>query len=158
MMNMMMSLMITVSLILLTLNHPLSMGLILIMQTLITSTVIGYMLGSFFFSYIIIIIMLFIYMASMVSNMTAQLMYYYLFIIYNIVFQMLHLMHCFETIYQFDEVHIVNGYVLCYCMSLIKIFNMTAQLTVMMIIYLSFTMIVVSNIAKTNEGPLRMKN
>lgn len=42
---------------------------------------------------------------------------------------------------------------------LIKIFNIiTVQITIIIIIYLLFTIIVVSNIAKPTEGPLRIKN
>nr|URT60185.1 NADH dehydrogenase subunit 6 [Arma chinensis] len=155
---MLMSLMITVSLILLTLNHPLSMGLILILQTLIVASVIGYMLSSFFFSYIIIIIMLsgalvlFIYMASMASNEKFKspvnmITISFLFMIMSMV-----------LLYYYNPNNYNN--IMCYSdyLSLIKTFNMiTAQLTMMMIIYLLFTMIVVSNIAKTNQGPLRMK-
>nr|QZI85948.1 NADH dehydrogenase subunit 6 [Eocanthecona furcellata] len=155
---MMLSMMIFMSLILLMLNHPLSMGLILIMQTLITAMIVGYMMTSFFFSYIIIIIMLsgalvlFIYMASVASNekfksplnMTLGST---LFMIMSFIYINYHNIQYNNNIINFND-----------AISLIKIFNMiTAQLTMIMIIYLLFTMIVVSNVAKINEGPLRMK-
>lgn len=69
-----MSLIINIALILIILNHPLSIGLILILQTLITAILIGYIINSFLFSYIIIIIILrgalvlFIYIARIASN------------------------------------------------------------------------------------------
>nr|YP_009694491.1 NADH dehydrogenase subunit 6 [Eurydema dominulus]QEI26476.1 NADH dehydrogenase subunit 6 [Eurydema dominulus] len=155
---MMLSSMITISLILLTLNHPLSMGLILIMQTLIVSTIIGYMMESFLFSYIIIIIMLsgalvlFIYMASIASNekfnspVNVIIMSFALMII------------SFTLLYYLDIKYFSNNMISNDQVSLIKMFNMlTAKMTLMMIIYLLLTMIVVSNIAKVTEGPLRMK-
>nr|YP_010192724.1 NADH dehydrogenase subunit 6 [Picromerus lewisi]QZP40904.1 NADH dehydrogenase subunit 6 [Picromerus lewisi]URT60198.1 NADH dehydrogenase subunit 6 [Picromerus lewisi]UYG49494.1 NADH dehydrogenase subunit 6 [Picromerus lewisi]WQM56497.1 NADH dehydrogenase subunit 6 [Picromerus lewisi] len=159
-MNILLSMMIVMSLVLLSLNHPLSMGLILIIQTLITSTIIGFMLGSFFFSYIIIIIMLsgslvlFIYMASVASNEKFKSPINMMFIssismmfIMSLSFMYLYKSYLKNELYYNDTI------------TLIKIFNtITAQLTLLMIIYLLFTMIVVSNVSKTNEGPLRMKN
>nr|ALO77457.1 NADH deshydrogenase subunit 6 [Dermestidae sp. GENSP01] len=56
------------------LNHPLSMGLTLLMQTLCMTMISGYMNLSFWFSYIMFIVMvggmlvLFIYMTSIASN------------------------------------------------------------------------------------------
>nr|YP_009157879.1 NADH dehydrogenase subunit 6 [Eurydema gebleri]AKE36785.1 NADH dehydrogenase subunit 6 [Eurydema gebleri] len=156
---MMLSFMITISLILLTLNHPLSMGLILIMQTLITSIIIGYMMESFLFSYIVIIIMLsgalvlFIYMASIASNEKFNSP-----VIMMMISSAL-MMISFILLYYLDIKYFNNNLISNDQISLIKIFNMmTAKMTLMMIIYLLLTMIVVSNIAKVTEGPLRMKN
>nr|YP_009694517.1 NADH dehydrogenase subunit 6 [Eurydema oleracea]QEI26502.1 NADH dehydrogenase subunit 6 [Eurydema oleracea] len=155
----MLSFMITISLILLTLNHPLSMGLILIMQTLVTAIIIGYMMESFLFSYIIIIIMLsgalvlFIYMASVASNEK-----------FNSPINMM-IISCslmiisFTLLYYLDIKYFNNNLIKNDQISLIKLFNMmTAKMTLMIIIYLLLTMIVVSNIAKVTEGPLRIKN
>nr|YP_010374276.1 NADH dehydrogenase subunit 6 [Deroploa parva]QVD38898.1 NADH dehydrogenase subunit 6 [Deroploa parva] len=144
--------MITLSMMIMFLNHPLSMGLILIMQTLTTAMIIGYMMSSFFFSYIIIIIMLsgtlvlFIYMASVASNEKFNMSFKLMLIpIITAIFMMQ------SKIYNYNNT--MNESI-----SLIKIFNTTtAQLTLIMIIYLLLTMIVVSNNAKTTEGPLRMK-
>nr|QEL51215.1 NADH dehydrogenase subunit 6 [Menida violacea] len=156
-MNIMMSGMIILSLIMLMLNHPLSMGLILIIQTMITGIIIGYMMGSFFFSYIIIIIILsgalvlFIYMASVASNEkfkspVKMMVLSSTFMIMAIIIL---------TNYNFNY---FNNFMFMNEISLIKIFNMiTAQLTMLIIIYLLFTMIVISNIAKVDEGPLRTK-
>nr|YP_009654924.1 NADH dehydrogenase subunit 6 [Menida violacea]QCI09901.1 NADH dehydrogenase subunit 6 [Menida violacea] len=156
-MNIMMSGMIILSLVMLMLNHPLSMGLILIIQTMITGIIIGYMMGSFFFSYIIIIIILsgalvlFIYMASVASNEkfkspVKMMVLSSTFMIMAIIIL---------TKYNFNY---FNNFMFMNEISLIKIFNMiTAQLTMLIIIYLLFTMIVISNIAKVDEGPLRTK-
>nr|YP_009694504.1 NADH dehydrogenase subunit 6 [Eurydema liturifera]QEI26489.1 NADH dehydrogenase subunit 6 [Eurydema liturifera] len=158
-MNLMLSFMITISLILLTLNHPLSMGLILIMQTLVTSIIIGFMMESFLFSYIIIIIMLsgalvlFIYMASVASNEKFNSPINMMIISCSFMIITFILLYCLDIKY-FNNNLIKNDQI-----SLIKLFNtMTAKMTLMIIIYLLLTMIVVSNIAKVTEGPLRIKN
>nr|YP_010022283.1 NADH dehydrogenase subunit 6 [Pentatoma semiannulata]QOL12473.1 NADH dehydrogenase subunit 6 [Pentatoma semiannulata] len=157
---MLLSFMIMLSLSLLWLNHPLSMGLILIIKTMITAAIVGYMMKSFFFSYIIIIIMLsgalvlFIYMASIASNEKFNLsVKMVLSMITTLALSMLMTMLIISNNYFNFEMKMNES------ISLIKIFNMmSAKLTMMMIIYLLLTMIVVSNIAKVIEGPLRMKN
>nr|YP_010528125.1 NADH dehydrogenase subunit 6 [Priassus spiniger]UXW64227.1 NADH dehydrogenase subunit 6 [Priassus spiniger] len=155
---MLLSLMITLSFILLWLSHPLSMGLILIVKTMITAMIIGYMMKSFFFSYIIIIIMLsgalvlFIYMASIASNELFNLSFKLIQLgvsIYAMIFFMIKLFNYNYFNYNLN----MNESI-----SLIKLFNMaSSKMTVMIIIYLLFSMIVISNIAKVTEGPLRMK-
>nr|YP_011002225.1 NADH dehydrogenase subunit 6 [Picromerus viridipunctatus]WPO01486.1 NADH dehydrogenase subunit 6 [Picromerus viridipunctatus] len=158
-MNTFMSMMIITSLILMSLNHPLSMGLILIIQTLLTSMVIGYMMESFFFSYIIIIIMLsgalvlFIYMANVASNEKFKSPINMMMISTLGMFTLMMFMNWYNKFNLTKSLNYNDN------ISLIKIFNtITAQLTLMMIIYLLFTMIVVSNVAKITEGPLRMKS
>nr|YP_009445574.1 NADH dehydrogenase subunit 6 [Picromerus griseus]ATV99251.1 NADH dehydrogenase subunit 6 [Picromerus griseus] len=157
-MTILLIMMIMTSLILLSLNHPLSMGLILIIQTMVTSIIIGSMLESFFFSYIIIIIMLsgilvlFIYMASVASNEKFKSL------INLMMMSTLFLLITSKLMYSYKG-YMMNSLYYNDNISLIKIFNTaTAQLTLMMIIYLLFTMIVVSNVSKIYEGPLRMKN
>nr|YP_009485692.1 NADH dehydrogenase subunit 6 [Carbula sinica]AVZ00828.1 NADH dehydrogenase subunit 6 [Carbula sinica] len=158
-MNLLMSMMIILSLILMTLNHPLSMGLILIIQTIITAMIIGYMLESFLFSYIIIIIILsgalvlFIYMASVASNEKFNMPMKNIILFIIIMLILLTLMFLFSKESYYLNINMIDK------ISLIKLFNtLTAQLTLMMIMYLLLTMIIVSNIASVSEGPLRMKN
>nr|YP_010222612.1 NADH dehydrogenase subunit 6 [Pentatoma metallifera]UCC46075.1 NADH dehydrogenase subunit 6 [Pentatoma metallifera] len=156
-MNIFLSMLVVLSLFLLHLNHPLSMGLILIMKTLITATIIGFMLKSFFFSYIIIIIMLsgalvlFIYMASVASNEMFDLSIKMIMLGFSSYAMIMMMFDLFNYNY-FNYTMYLNESI-----SLIKIFNtISAKLTIMIIIYLLLTMIVVSNIAKVVEGPLRM--
>nr|YP_009454516.1 NADH dehydrogenase subunit 6 [Gonopsis affinis]AUF71511.1 NADH dehydrogenase subunit 6 [Gonopsis affinis] len=159
MLNFMLTLVIIWSITLMTLNHPLSMGLVLLMQTFMVAMIMGYIMESFFFSYIIIMIMmsgalvLFIYMSSVASNekfntpMKNIIMMTSLFIL---IYFVLKTTKC-ETI-------IINNLMSIENMSLMKIFNsMTSMITMMIIMYLLMTMIVVSNNAKVSEGPLRMK-
>nr|YP_009654859.1 NADH dehydrogenase subunit 6 [Plautia fimbriata]QCI09426.1 NADH dehydrogenase subunit 6 [Plautia fimbriata] len=158
-MNLMMSLMINMALILMMLNHPLSMGLILIMQTLITAMLIGYMMNSFLFSYIIIIIMLsgalvlFIYMASIASNEKFNLS------IKNLLLSAIMLSVSLLWFFLYNKMTFSNNMIYIEELSLIKLFNTnTAKITLLMIIYLLLAMIAVSNIVKTNNGPLRMSS
>nr|AKE36798.1 NADH dehydrogenase subunit 6 [Rubiconia intermedia] len=152
------SAMMTLSLTLMFLNHPLSMGLILILQTIMTSMIIGYMLTSFLFSYILIIIMLsgalvlFIYMASLASNEKFK-------VSTNMAVMSLLMLMIMMIMNYNNKIYPLNSLQYEETASLIKIFNtMTSQITIMAIIYLLLTMIVVSNVAKVNQGPLRMKN
>nr|DAZ87596.1 TPA_asm: NADH dehydrogenase subunit 6 [Euschistus heros] len=158
-MNIMLSVMVLLSMMMMWMNHPLSMGLILILQTIMIAMITGFMAKSFFFSYIITIIMLsgalvlFIYMASVASNekfnspvklMGASAVTFSITLITMMLYN--------------EEININSHLKMSDTVSLIKMFNtMTAYLTMMAIMYLLLTMIVVSNIAKVNEGPLRTK-
>nr|AVJ52565.1 NADH dehydrogenase subunit 6 [Calliphara nobilis] len=153
------SMMITLSMMFMWLKHPMSMGFILILQTMIISIISGMMLSNFFFSYIIMIIMssgalvLFIYMASIASNekfktstnmiiMSVSLMIMSMMITKNI------------DMMEFPQ----NNNQPMPILSLMKLFNSTSMyITMVMIMYLLLTMITVSFIANTQEGPLRMK-
>nr|YP_010464259.1 NADH dehydrogenase subunit 6 [Cteniopinus hypocrita]UUL71636.1 NADH dehydrogenase subunit 6 [Cteniopinus hypocrita] len=65
---------LTITMMFLIMKHPLSMGLMLLMQTIIVSLLSGNMTQNFWFSYILFIIMiggmliLFMYMTSIASN------------------------------------------------------------------------------------------
>nr|AFI23523.1 NADH dehydrogenase subunit 6 [Coridius chinensis] len=158
-MNLLLTLMMSLSIMLMWLKHPLSMGLMLICQTVIMSMIIGLSLGSFLFSYIIMIIMLsgalvlFIYMASVASNEKFQTSFKLLmsFIVINII----------NIIFMSDnsnKISFINQNIKTETLTLIKMYgSMSAYITMMMIMYLLLTMIVVSNIATVSEGPLRMK-
>nr|AVJ52573.1 NADH dehydrogenase subunit 6 [Eucorysses grandis] len=158
MMMMFYSLMITLSMMFMWLKHPMSMGFILIMQTAIISIISGMMLSNFFFSYIIMIIMLsgalvlFIYMASIASNEKFKTS---INIIIMFIVLMVTTMMITKNI-NMIEFPQINNYTPI--LSLIKLFNtMSMSITIMMIMYLLITMIIVSFIANTQEGPLRMK-
>nr|YP_008592450.1 NADH dehydrogenase subunit 6 [Eusthenes cupreus]AFY16816.1 NADH dehydrogenase subunit 6 [Eusthenes cupreus] len=153
--------MVSLSILFLWLKHPLSMGFVLICQTLIIAMLAGMSLSSFLLSYIIVIIMmsgalvLFIYMASVASNEKFQtpLTLIMLFILINLI-----------TFIMQDKTDEMSGYINNFLnmkpedLMLIKMFNSSSGfITVAMIIYLLLTMIVVSNIASSSEGPLRKK-
>nr|AVJ52559.1 NADH dehydrogenase subunit 6 [Acantholomidea porosa] len=154
------SLMISMAVSFLWLKHPLSMGFILVLQTMIIAIISGMMLCNFFFSYIITIIMLsgalvlFIYMASVASNekfKTSTLMS--IMFIMTFIFSIIIMNKTISMNYYPNNDNLSHS-----MMTLIKLFNtMSSYLTMMMILYLLLTMIIVSFIASNKEGPLRMK-
>nr|AVJ52561.1 NADH dehydrogenase subunit 6 [Agonosoma flavolineatum] len=154
------SIMVSMSILFLWLKHPLSMGFILIMQTGIIAMLSGTMLNNFFFSYIIMIIMLsgalvlFIYMASIASNekfktpVNMMIMFVMSFMITMIITNNMNITYEYPW----------NNNIKFSAINLIKLFNTTSMyMTLTVIIYLLLTMIIVSFIASSKEGPLRMK-
>nr|YP_011009655.1 NADH dehydrogenase subunit 6 [Hygia lativentris]WPV77647.1 NADH dehydrogenase subunit 6 [Hygia lativentris] len=140
------------------LNHPVSMGLIIIMQTLMVALIVGLHLSSFFFSYIIMIIMisgmlvLFIYMASMASNEK-----FYMSMKMMILSVMIILMGIFmQTNYMNNEMKLVLTSISTEKLSLHMLFNKMKYITMLMVSYLLFTMMTISFIVNISEGPLRM--
>nr|YP_002727920.1 NADH dehydrogenase subunit 6 [Geocoris pallidipennis]ABZ02018.1 NADH dehydrogenase subunit 6 [Geocoris pallidipennis] len=147
----------TLALIFMCLNHPISMGIMIIIQTLLSAMMIGSMMNCFWFSYILVITMLsgmlvlFIYMASMASNEKFSLSMKLMLTVTLFLLMMLIINYKSpESVIQLNN----NNFIL----SLNKLFNQkTLMVTLMMVIYLLFSMIVVSKIVNINEGPLRMK-
>nr|AVJ52599.1 NADH dehydrogenase subunit 6 [Tectocoris diophthalmus] len=158
-MMIMYSMMISLATLMLWMKHPLSMGSILVAQTLIIALSSGMMLNNFFFSYIIMIIMLsgalvlFTYMASVASNEKFKTSISVM-ILPMITFPASMYFITFTEMYEYmNNCNIINSTI-----NLIKMFNMmSAYMTIMVIIYLLITMIIVSFIASSKEGPLRMK-
>nr|YP_009422180.1 NADH dehydrogenase subunit 6 [Reduvius tenebrosus]AGO28021.1 NADH dehydrogenase subunit 6 [Reduvius tenebrosus] len=166
-MTMFMTLSIIVSMVFPMLNHPLSMGLMLIIQTLLVAMITGMMINMFWFSYILIMTMLsgalvlFIYMASVASNEK-----FYSSISSSTIIIPIMLMSL-TTLFLVDQMGsskiwstskksmVMNDQM----MNLAKLFNMHNMfITLFMINYLLFTMICVSYIVNVYEGPLRTKN
>nr|AVJ52597.1 NADH dehydrogenase subunit 6 [Stethaulax marmoratus] len=158
-MTMLYATMISLATLFLWLKHPLSMGFILVLQTFIIAITSGMMLSNFFFSYIIMIIMLsgalvlFIYMASVASNEKFKTP---ITMMINFIITFIISIWGISKMIEINEIPANNSNYSV--MSLIKLFNtMSAYLTMTMIMYLLITMIVVSFIASSKEGPLRMK-
>nr|YP_009654729.1 NADH dehydrogenase subunit 6 [Cantao ocellatus]AVJ52566.1 NADH dehydrogenase subunit 6 [Cantao ocellatus]QCI09284.1 NADH dehydrogenase subunit 6 [Cantao ocellatus] len=156
MLTMLYSFMITMSLLFLWLSHPMSMGFILIIQTMIIALISGIMINNFFFSYIIMIIMLsgalvlFIYMSSVASNKKFSSS------ISTFIMMFIMIIMSFLLINIYTPEH--DNWQAYGIMTLTKLYNsLSAYITIGMMIYLLITMIVVSFIASSQEGPLRMK-
>nr|QCI09466.1 NADH dehydrogenase subunit 6 [Urolabida sp. FS-2019] len=140
-------------------KHPLSISLVLILQTLMMSLTVGMMMSTFLMSYIILIIMisgmlvLFIYMSSIASNekfkFNAKLILIYfslmpLMIMYNMKTKETSM----NTMYNLKEEVIM-----------IKMFNYPmSMIIIFVVLFLFLTMISVSNIVNIEKGPLRMKS
>nr|YP_010507230.1 NADH dehydrogenase subunit 6 [Diplocheila zeelandica]UXF64381.1 NADH dehydrogenase subunit 6 [Diplocheila zeelandica] len=155
------------------LNHPLSMGLILLIQTLLISLISGLFTYSYWFSYILFLVMiggmlvLFIYMTSLASNemfnfsvkmsmflisMFTLCMFMYMFIDYmmlNPTFKNSNMIEMFNNMIMLKNENL---------MSLNMIYNLpNNMITLMLVNYLFLTLIAVVKITNINYGPLRQK-
>nr|YP_002970617.1 NADH dehydrogenase subunit 6 [Laccotrephes robustus]ACJ69531.1 NADH dehydrogenase subunit 6 [Laccotrephes robustus] len=161
MMMTMMSIMLTMT------KHPMSMGLILMIQTSLCAMMVGFMIKSFWFSYMLFIIMmggmlvLFIYMASIASNekmkfsmkMTITTAMMMAIIITTWMMSDNLIMETNQVPTQTNTMENEQN------LSLMKMFSMqTMSLTIMMVLYLLLTMIVITFIVNVFEGPMRKKN
>nr|UPL65283.1 NADH dehydrogenase subunit 6 [Physopelta quadriguttata] len=134
------------------LKHPLSMGIIIIIQTINVALITGMMMGSFMMSYIIMIIMLsgmlvlFIYMASIASNEMFKMSLKMIFISMMMV---LLFMNQESLNIEFNKMNHMNM-----SKMLLIMFN-NKNMIIMLVMYLLLAMITVSMIVNITEGPLR---
>nr|AXS65442.1 NADH dehydrogenase subunit 6 [Coleoptera sp. 19 KM-2017] len=164
---------LTMTLTFLFMNHPLSMGLILLIQTLLISLISGLFSYSYWFSYILFLVMiggmliLFIYMTSLASNemfnfsmkMTSFIMTFttLTFLLYFIIdYMMLN-----PLLKNFNMMEILNNMIMLKNENLISlnmIYNKpNNMITLMLVNYLFLTLIAVVKITNINYGPLRQK-
>nr|UFZ12940.1 NADH dehydrogenase subunit 6 [Protohermes cangyuanensis] len=151
-------------------NHPLAMGLILLLQTIMICLTSGILIQTFWFSYILFLIMLggmlilFIYMTSLASNelfsisMKSLMINTILFIILSMIFftdsfswnsNMMNLDMNLSQNLTFME----NS------SELLKLYNFpTMNLTLLLINYLFLTLIIIVKITNIFYGPLRQFN
>nr|YP_009995295.1 NADH dehydrogenase subunit 6 [Gymnochthebius lividus]QNP09698.1 NADH dehydrogenase subunit 6 [Gymnochthebius lividus] len=141
--------------------HPLSMGTILLMQTILVSLITGFLNFNFWFSYILFLIMiggmlvLFIYMTSLASNekfkfnfylMLIMMMMFFILVIFNFIFSDFFLLEMFNKPLMKN-----TNYIL-----LSKYYNNPSwMIMIMMMIYLFITLIAVVKITNLSMGPLR---
>nr|YP_009660987.1 NADH dehydrogenase subunit 6 [Eristalinus aeneus]QCT09751.1 NADH dehydrogenase subunit 6 [Eristalinus aeneus] len=164
------SLTLIFSFIFLQMNHPLSMGLMLLIQTVMVSCITGLMTKSFWFSYILFLIMvggmlvLFIYMTSLASNemFTLSMKMTIIFIIslmtlMTIIFFMDKTLMTFNSMNnEMNSISNLNSYISENSLNLIKLYNYpTNMITILLINYLLITMIASIKITKLFYGPIR---
>nr|APX40704.1 NADH dehydrogenase subunit 6 [Pachybrachis suffrianii] len=147
-------------------KHPLSMGLILLVQTIFTSMLTGFMAYSFWFSYIMFLIMvggmliLFMYMTSIASNEKFKFSWKVMFILLTLMMLMVSSLFIDSNILgvnskpitsletmEFYQPFFLNSYI-NYPHSIIYF---------MMVIYLLITLIAVVKITTKVKGSLRQK-
>nr|YP_010385071.1 NADH dehydrogenase subunit 6 [Hyphydrus ovatus]UPL65081.1 NADH dehydrogenase subunit 6 [Hyphydrus ovatus] len=156
----------------LLMNHPMSMGLILMIQTISISLISGFYSYSFWFSYILFIIMvggmlvLFMYMTSLASNekfkfsnktiIISMLMFFIAALTFNIdqfmmnpMFKNNNLMENISNFILYKNENI-NSLMIFYN-------NPNSMITIMLMNYLLITLIAVVKITKSNQGSLRQK-
>nr|YP_009186006.1 NADH dehydrogenase subunit 6 [Tetartopeus terminatus]ALO71199.1 NADH deshydrogenase subunit 6 [Tetartopeus terminatus] len=157
MMSMMMSMMF------LFMKHPLSMGFILLLQTITITMITGLISFNFWFSYILFLIMiggmlvLFIYMTSIASNE------YFKYSNSLLLMMIITMMTTIYLYFTYDKMimnylnmnqDFLNNY--NFYLSMSKFINYPSNLIMfLMIIYLFITLIAVVKICKINMGPLR---
>nr|ASO76792.1 NADH dehydrogenase subunit 6 [Meimuna opalifera] len=159
-MKMLMLMLILLSINLMFMKHPLSMGSILLMQTIFSSLICSMYLNSYFMSYILFLVfiggmlILFMYMSSIASNekfyfsmklMLANMMIFML--LFKLNFNWLDMENIKMSIDLYNS----------YCNFLMNKLYMlpSGNITLLMIIYLLFVLIIVSNIISVYNSPLR---
>nr|YP_009525298.1 NADH dehydrogenase subunit 6 [Palpita hypohomalia]AXS63734.1 NADH dehydrogenase subunit 6 [Palpita hypohomalia]QAT19931.1 NADH dehydrogenase subunit 6 [Palpita hypohomalia] len=162
-----------ISFMMLFLYHPLSMGLMILIQTILTCMISSMMLSTYWFSYILFLtflgglLVLFIYVSSIASNEMFKIsfnmkMIYLFFILIFIIFSMflmnnlnwmnfslnnLEMKNLFNMFLFFNNENKIN---------LSKLYNnQTFLMMMMMVIYLFITLIAVVKITNISYGPLR---
>nr|YP_002229136.1 NADH dehydrogenase subunit 6 [Corydalus cornutus]ACH89985.1 NADH dehydrogenase subunit 6 [Corydalus cornutus] len=150
-------------------NHPLAMGLLLLLQTINICLSSGLLLKTFWFSYILFLIMLggmlvlFIYMTSLASNelfsisTTQILLNSFLIILLTSLF-LLDSFNSWSILMNWDMTKfslMINEN----SMDLLKLYNFpTMNLTLLLINYLFLTLIIIVKITNVFFGPLRQMN
>nr|ALO70636.1 NADH deshydrogenase subunit 6 [Ischnosoma splendidum] len=161
----MMSISLMSTLLFLFMKHPLSMSVILLIQTTSISLISGFMFKNFWFSYILFLIMiggmlvLFIYMTSIASNEKFNFSF-------NLwLMSMIIMLLIMITIFYLEDYSIFNNLTTenindsNYLLLLSKFINFPMNMImIMMIIYLFITLIAVVKISNFKFGPLRQKN
>nr|ALO76616.1 NADH deshydrogenase subunit 6 [Hexagonia terminalis] len=166
-----MMLSLSLTMIFMFMNHPLSMGLILLIQTLLISLISGFYSLSYWFSYILFLVMiggmlvLFMYMTSLASNemMNFSIKIFTLLMFIIMIFMSLYIIIDYMMINPlFKNSNILN--LLNNLMkneniiSLNMIYNKPNNIiTLMLVNYLFLTLIAVVKITDINYGPLRQK-
>nr|YP_009712041.1 NADH dehydrogenase subunit 6 [Hasora badra]QGG43667.1 NADH dehydrogenase subunit 6 [Hasora badra] len=175
MIKMFLSLMlIFISFIMFFLNHPLSMGLMILIQTLLICMLSGMLINTYWFSYILFLtflgglLVLFIYVSSIASNELFKMSFInnLIFLLTMMTIILLSLMNMYNLNWMnlsFNNYELNNffNYFLFFNnennINLTKLYNKQTYLfMMMMIIYLFITLIAVVKITNIFYGPLRM--
>nr|YP_009176699.1 NADH dehydrogenase subunit 6 [Anopheles epiroticus]ALJ02420.1 NADH dehydrogenase subunit 6 [Anopheles epiroticus] len=161
------------SFIFMQMKHPLSMGLMLLIQTFLTCLITGIYVKSFWFSYILFLIflggmlILFIYVTSLSSNemfsMSFKLTMFsmIIFSMFMIMFLILDktMIEQFIMNMEMEKLSMVNNLMNENILSLNKMYNFPTNLiTLLLINYLFLTLLVTVKITKKFYGPLRPMN
>nr|AVN67558.1 NADH dehydrogenase subunit 6 [Rhyparobia maderae] len=146
-------------------NHPLAMGLTLLIQTTLIVLITGMMSQSFWFSYILFLIflggmlVLFIYVTSLASNEMFTLSTY--LIIMSMMLTPLLIYTFYESYNMKTQENLTFNFMLNSQLNLplIKLYNLpTNIITIILASYLFLTLIAVVKITDIFMGPLRQMN
>nr|ASY97986.1 NADH dehydrogenase subunit 6 [Taumantis sigiana] len=169
MLYMLMSISLTLSIIFMFLNHPLSMGLILFLQAIILCLMSGSISLTFWFSYILLLIylggmlVLFMYITSLASNE----MFFYskkIFIMLMILpFTYIFMYYVIDLKFSINLYEMLENNMIIYKLMpnnfLLKMYNQPINMiTILIASYLFLTLIAVVKIINIYKGPLRHMN
>nr|YP_010895233.1 NADH dehydrogenase subunit 6 [Orthoprosopa grisea]WJW73772.1 NADH dehydrogenase subunit 6 [Orthoprosopa grisea] len=161
------------SFIFLQMKHPLSMGMMLLIQTTLIAMLTGLMTKSFWFSYILFLIfvggmlVLFIYMTSLASNEMFSLSMKMIIVSMTFLFMLMLSMYFLDkNIPSFNSMNNemtsitnMNSYIKENLLNLNKLYNYpTNMVTILLINYLLITLIATIKITKLFYGPIRSMN
>nr|QKW91298.1 NADH dehydrogenase subunit 6 [Celypha sp. DX-2020] len=163
------------SLMMFFLTHPLSMGMMILIQTILICLLTGMLINTYWFSYILFLtflgglLVLFIYVSSIASNELFKNNFFYnKIIMINFILIMIFSMFFFNKLnwmnFNFnDEMNNFFNLNLFFNnenkINLSKLYNnQTFLMMMMMIIYLFITLIAVVKITNIFFGPLRSSN
>nr|YP_009002383.1 NADH dehydrogenase subunit 6 [Orinhippus tibetanus]AHH25006.1 NADH dehydrogenase subunit 6 [Orinhippus tibetanus] len=154
------------------LNHPMSMMMMIIIQTMLIGMMTGSMMESFWLSYILFLtflggmMVLFIYITSIASNemfnikLTNMMFIMIMIVIMTMVFLNTEKILFTEMIKNTETMNMT--YMMNFqemTMSLMKLYNNpTIIITIMMMIYLFIALLAVVKITNINQGPIRKMN
>nr|YP_009918129.1 NADH dehydrogenase subunit 6 [Torleya nepalica]QLP89031.1 NADH dehydrogenase subunit 6 [Torleya nepalica] len=153
---------------LISMKHPLAMGLVLLMQTILISLLTGFLNSSFWMSYILFLVflggmlVLFIYMTSLASNemfsISSPIITFLpaTFLGVGLMSWGISLFDCLNPTYtSFKSLNQLQDNYLLPNLTL-KLYNtFSSHLTFLLVIYLFLTLIVVVKLTSINQGPLR---
>lgn len=153
-------------------NHPLSIGLIILIQTILICLLSGILINTYWFSYILFLtflgglLVLFIYVSSIASNEIFKNNFFFLKIIFLfsiiiISFRLLYFYNLNLLNYFFnDEIENLSNFNIFFYkenrINLSKLYNnQTFIIIIIIIIYLFITLVAVVKITNIFYGPLR---
>nr|AIW06098.1 NADH dehydrogenase subunit 6 [Propylea japonica]UXW88427.1 NADH dehydrogenase subunit 6 [Propylea quattuordecimpunctata] len=147
-------------------KHPLSLGLIILIHTILTCMNLGLLSLNFWYSYILVLVMIggllviFIYMTSIASNEKFKFNKNMMMIILLIMFMMLMMFIMKNNYLYYNNLNneMITNLNLKYNLnlSLSKFINFpNSNLFILIIFYLLIAMIAIVKISKFNYGPLR---
>nr|YP_009528506.1 NADH dehydrogenase subunit 6 [Adelpha iphiclus]AYN60506.1 NADH dehydrogenase subunit 6 [Adelpha iphiclus] len=165
---------ISISILLYFINHPLAMGLLILIQTFLTCLLSGMLINTYWFSYILFLVflggllVLFIYVSSVAANemfkihIMFKFIFYYIFIIF--IFSILFKNNLIWMNFSFNDemINFFNSNLFFnneYNFNLSKLYNKQNYfMMIMLIIYLFITLIAIVKITNIFFGPLRSFN
>nr|YP_009231713.1 NADH dehydrogenase subunit 6 [Moloha majora]ALZ50231.1 NADH dehydrogenase subunit 6 [Moloha majora] len=166
----MMPIMMTLSIMFTRMNHPLSMGLTLLLQTIFICITSGLSSSSFWFSYILFLIflggmmVLFIYVASLASNTKFKFPFLSMFIIFSLLTISMVILF-FMDLMDFptsNNIAVPSTLLMSYqnkTMLINWIYSpKLIMFTLFIVLYLLLTLLVVVKISYSHMGPMRLSS